>query len=241
MNEKVGIIHSIRTKLCVMVAAAVFLTGMLMVLLYSPRVKNEIGNMAQHYLYDLAVSYGTMVNDRVESDGVDKGLSGESLAECLEGVGLQEIESSYVYVVSADGMMLYHPTPEKIGEPVENEVVKGVTEDIQAGKKVKNEVVRYIFKGVTKYAAVYVNDNADFILVVTTDEEELFAPVNAINRIGFLGMLFTFIVFTVFGSVFVLIYVIKPLREIQRQTIKVSKMDFRENEERRCMEKRPQM
>jgi sensor histidine kinase regulating citrate/malate metabolism len=30
------------------------------------------------------------------------------------------MDSSYVYVVKNDGTMLYHPTKEKVGQPVEN-------------------------------------------------------------------------------------------------------------------------
>ena len=42
-------------------------------------------------------------------------------------------DSSYAYLVAKDGVMLYHPTADKIGQPVENAVVKGVVADLQAG------------------------------------------------------------------------------------------------------------
>ena len=51
-------------------------------------------------------------------------------------VALQGVDSSYAYIVSgSDGMMLCHPEGEKVGQPVENAVIKKVVEDIQMGSR----------------------------------------------------------------------------------------------------------
>lgn len=238
MSRVANIIHSIRTKLCILVALAVLITGVLVVWTYSPNVKKEILSMAQHYLADLSVSYGMMVEDEIESLGADKALTSDNLSKHLAGVGLEGIESSYVYVVSSDGTMLYHPTADKIGQPVENEVVKGVTADLQAGKKVENKVVNYEFKGVTKYASYYVNDNADYILVVTTDEEELLTPLNSINSQGRKGILIALVVCILFDMPFITIAFIRPIFKLKDLTLKVAAMDFTENEEQEKLNKR---
>lgn len=44
------------------------------------------------------------------------------------------MDSAYMYVVQNDGTMLYHPTKEKVGQPVENAVIKGVVQQLQDGK-----------------------------------------------------------------------------------------------------------
>ena len=149
----------------------------------------------------------------------------------IADVGLSGVESSYGYVVSPDGTMLYHPTPEKIGEPVENEVVKGVVADIKAGKKVKNDVVEYEFKGAMKYAAVYVDEGAKFILVVSCDEDELFSPVVSINVRGALGVIFALIISMIIAFICSSLIIVKPLKSIEDVVIKVSDMDFTQNEE----------
>lgn len=226
---KVGTLHSVRTKLSGLVALTILITGIIMVLIYSPNVKNEMSEMSQHYLHDLALSYGMLIDDEINLIGKEEALAPEELAGHLDGVGMEGLETSYLYVVSPDGTMLYHPTPEKIGEPVENEVVKGVTADIASGKWKESEVVSYEFKGAIKYAAYYVNDMADYILVVTVDEDELFAPVQDINKKGIIGLALSFM-----GSLFLMmvlatIIVVKPIMEIADLTEHAANMDFTEN------------
>lgn len=231
MKEKVGVIHSIRTKLCLLVALAIFVTGVLMILTYSPNVKKEVASVTQNYLQDLSISYGMVIENEIENIGIEKALSKEELGKRLSDVGLKGVESSYVYVVSPDGMMLYHPTAEKIGQPVENEVIKGVTSDLQAGKKVENEVVSYEFKGAIKYAAYYVNDAADFILVVTSDEDEIFEPVDNINFRGGVGLVITFVICFMIAAAFITIFVLNPIFKIETLTERVAEMDFSQSEE----------
>lgn len=231
MKEKVGVIHSIRTKLCLLVALAIFVTGVLMILTYSPNVKKEVASVTQNYLQDLSISYGMVIENEIENIGIEKALSKEELGKRLSDVGLKGVESSYVYVVSPDGMMLYHPTAEKIGQPVENEVIKGVTSDLQAGKKVENEVVSYEFKGAIKYAAYYVNNAADFILVVTSDEDEIFEPVDNINFRGGIGLVITFVICFMIAAAFITIFVLNPIFKIETLTERVAEMDFSQSEE----------
>lgn len=231
MKQKVGMIHSIRTKLCLLVALAILITGILMILTYSPNVKEEVASITQNYLYDLSVSYGMVVEDEIENIGIDEALTSKELERHLSGVGLEGVESSYVYVVSPDGTMLYHPTAEKIGQPVENEVIKGVTSDLQAGKKVENKVVSYEFKGAVKYAAYYVNDNADFILIVTTDEDEIFEPVDNINFRGRIGLLISFVICFIIAIAFITVMIINPIFKIEALTERVAGMDFSQSEE----------
>lgn len=231
MREKTRTIHSIRSKLCLFTALAILITGILMMMIYSPNVKNVVSSMSQNYLLDLSASYGMVVESEIETLGVEKALSGEELDMHLSGVGIKGVDSSYVYVVSPDGTMLYHPTADKIGKPVENEVVKGVTADLQAGKKVENKVVTYEFKGVDKYAAYYVNDSADYILVVTADEEDIFTPISKINQRGVVGLLISFVLcFTVIVT-FITILVINPVHKIKDLMEKAATMDFTECEE----------
>ena len=163
--------------------------------------------------------------------GKEQALGIDFLNESMSEVGLKGVESSYAYVVSPDGTMLYHPTPEKIGEPVENEVVKGVVADIEAGKKVKNGVVEYEFKGALKYAAVYVDEDSSFILVVSCDEDELFSSVAGINRRGALGVVFALIISMIIAYFCSSIIVVNPLRSIEQVVMKVADMDFTRNEE----------
>jgi len=229
-KKKVGLLHSIRVRLSILVSIAIIATGLLMMLTYSPNVKNELSTMSQNYLNDLALAYGTMLEDDIASTGLENALEPDNLSAHLNGVGLHGVSTSYVYLVSPDGTMLYHPTADKIGQPVENDVVKGITADLQAGKKVENQVVSYLYRGAMKYAAYYVNDTADFILVVTADEAEIFTPVDTINHQGIIGLIVAFIICNGLATLYVVFTVINPIFKIQTLTERVADMDFTESD-----------
>ena len=210
----------------------------MMVYTYSPNVKTELTNMSQNYLKDLAFAYGTILHDELLLEGEEAAFSLDYLHRHLDDVGVTGVSSSYVYLVDPDGTMLYHPQDDKVGQPVENEVVKGIVADLKAGKKVENKVVSYLYKGAMKYAAYYVNDNSDFILVVTADEDEIFSPVYRVERQGIIGLIIAFIVCTIIATVYISISVLRPILQVERLTEKIANMDFTESEIQTKLNKR---
>lgn len=237
MEKKVKKLSSIKTKICFLTAFVVILTGVTLILVYSGNVKKQISAMAKHYSEDMAISYGELLQAKIEEFGTEEALSSTNLTSLLEGIGLEGIESSYTYVVSPDGTMLYHPTAEKIGQPVENEAVKGVVSKLSKGEKVKNGVVSYVFNGVTKYAGIFVNPEESFILIVTADEEEIFKPVSNVNKAGLLGLVFAVIMFSFIGFIIASI-IVKPINLITTLTGRISNMDFTENTDSKSLNKR---
>lgn len=96
--------------------------------------------------------------------------------DILGSAHLRGISSSYTYLVSEDGVMIYHPTSEKIGKPVENTAILDVVAQLQSGSIPENNVVIYDFNNEQKYAAYAITKQKQ-IVVVTADESELMAPV----------------------------------------------------------------
>ena len=92
------------------------------------------------------------------------------------------ISSAYGYLVDSDGTMLYHPTADKIGKPVENEVVKGVVSQLQSGNVPQNAVVTYDFNGTVKYAA-YALTSDHKIVVMSADKGEIMEPITNMVRL----------------------------------------------------------
>ena len=99
------------------------------------------------------------------------GLTTAQLDTVLKNVAIKDVAGSYAYMVSPSGEMLWHPNPEKIGNPVENAAVKGIVEDLQAGKTVEDGSVLYEYKDALKLAG-YAFTNAGNILIVTADYDE---------------------------------------------------------------------
>ena len=93
------------------------------------------------------------------------------LGDILGSISIKDVEGSYAYMVSPDGTMLWHPTAEKIGNPVENAAVKGIVEDLKAGKTVEDGAVLYEYKGALKLAGYAFTTQGD-ILIVTADYDQ---------------------------------------------------------------------
>lgn len=136
----------------------------------------------RQYLYDMAISDGKILDESVSALGAEDAYSYDNLALLFDGLGIEGLDSSYVYVVSKDSTMLYHPTKEKVGQPVSNEVVLGVCVDLRGDKPVEPKFVQYVFNGVNKYAAYYVTADKQAVVVATADEEEILDE-NSLNNI----------------------------------------------------------
>ncbi len=86
-------------------------------------------------------------------------------------IKINGISSSYTYIVDPKGIMLYHPTADKIGNLVENAAVKSIVSDLEAGKKVEPGHIIYNYKGADKLAGFAFTKTGD-IVVVTADYDE---------------------------------------------------------------------
>ena len=87
--HKVGLLHSVRTKIVGLLMLTIIITGTIMIFIYSPNVKNELTGMAQNYLHDLAISYGTVLNDSISIVGKENALTAENLTNLFNGVGME--------------------------------------------------------------------------------------------------------------------------------------------------------
>ena len=95
---------------------------------------------------------------------------------------MEGVSSAYGYLVDSDGTMLYHPTADKIGKSVENEVVKGVVSQLQSGNIPQDAVVTYNFNGTVKYAA-YALTSDHKIVVMSADKGEIMEPITNMVRL----------------------------------------------------------
>lgn len=221
--------QSVKTKMVLMVVAAMVVLGLMISLIFAVNVQNHLMDLNQNYLYDLAVAYGIEVNDQIDVIGYNTATDYNNLARSLGEVRLAEVESSYAYLVSEDGTMLYHPTKDKVGQPVENEVVKSVVERLQAGENVEPEVVQYRFKGTMKYAAYYVTDRGHCILVISADESDILQSVRRVTMIGSVCAVVLVVVFSVFAYLFVN-GTITPIKRVTEIVGRLAHMDFTEIE-----------
>jgi len=222
-----NLFQSVRTKIVgVMVIAMTILSVCLSVVLIR-NLRIPLMELNKNYLYDLAVAYGEKVQEEIEMMGYNTAVYYANLNEALGGVGLNGASSSYAYLVSGDGTMLYHPTEEKVGQPVENAVVKSVVDEIKTGVLPEPKVVEYEFKGSMKYAAYYVTESGHCILVVSVDKDELMSTVHRVTLTGTVCTIFLVIIASIIGFLIVN-RIVKPIMDVTQIVGRLANMDFSE-------------
>lgn len=221
-SDKVSFFNSIAAKIMLLVGVCIAVTVTVCTFILVENSKTEITEVTMELMEELATSERDMLNQKMYA-----GVNAEFYASILEDVGVKGVDSSYAYLVSKDGNMLYHPSADKIGSPVENEVVKGLVSQIQAGTTPEDGVTRYLYKGAYKYAAFAVT-NSNQILVVSADEDDILAPMNKIRNTGIIVAVVMLLVSLIAAYILskIIVAPIKALTEILGQT---AKFDFRHN------------
>ena len=233
-----SLFQSIKGRISLLLIACIVGVVVILLFLILPNVKNSMKDLTKNYLYDITVSSGERINLAVSGNDMEAVLNTEALERLVGSIGLEGIDSSYAYVVGSDGIMLYHPTESKIGQPVENAVVSGVVKEIQAGSKdIEPQVVDYEFNGSIKYAAYYVNAGADFILVISADEDEVMQPITEIMKISAQIAALIIVICSVIGYILAGI-MISPVVKITGVINKLADMDFTENDIQERLNKR---
>ena len=172
----------IAAKIIVMVILAVIVSNVICMVFILESSKKQITDSTKHTMVDVINTTSKIVENEI-SNADTEDLDYDEYAKSLSDVKLEGMDSSYVYVVKNDGTMLYHPTKEKVGQPVENAVIKGVVQQLQDGKKPGTTVVEYDFNGTTKYSAYTILNNEN-ILVLTADESEALAGITTVTGVA---------------------------------------------------------
>ena len=178
-NKKRG---TFATKIIVMVILAVIVSNVICMVFILESSKKQITDSVKHTMVDVVNTTSKIMENEISNSGVDD-LDYDGYANNLSDVKLEGMDSAYMYVVQNDGTMLYHPTKEKVGQPVENAVIKGVVQQLQDGKKPSTAVVEYDFNGTTKYSAYTILNNEN-ILVLTADESEALAGITTVTGVA---------------------------------------------------------
>lgn len=235
-QKKVGFVHSIRSRIILLVAVTIVINAVLVWVMIQPKISKSFSATQESYMEDMAISYGKMLGNYVDEGGLEI-ISTPEIQSMLSDIQINGKESSYAYVVNLDGIMLYHPTAEKIGVSVENSVVKGVLADIAEGKPQKTAVYEYDFRGAIKYAGVYPDVERGFLLIISSDKAEINKEINAIIITMFLSTLIALVIGIVF-AVIISSVITKPIKEMSGITNRFSTLDLRKDENQDRMDNR---
>lgn len=221
-ENKVSFIHSITAKIMLLVLVCLAITITVCTLIFIRNAKSEITEVTMELIKSVTRSERDLLNRRTPNEA-----SAEFYANALSNISVEGISGSYAYLVAEDGTMVYHPTADKIGSPVENEVVKGLVAQLQAGSTPEDGVARYLYKGSYKYAG-YAVTNKNCILVISADEDVALAPMNRIRNIGIIVAVVMLLV-SLAGAYAMSVLIVRPIRQLTEILDRTSKFDFRHN------------
>lgn len=224
-DGKAVFFHSLKFKVMILAESFLIIAVVGCIVIALPTSSKLIREQARNSMLSLTRSSAKMLNYEISS--ADGEMSVEMLAGILADAKLEGVDSSYSYLVAPDSTMLYHPTPEKIGQPVENDAVKQILAELDKGIVPESDVIVYPFKGVMKYAAFMVLDN-QCILVMTADEDDILSGVSAIRN-WLVGGGISLVVIGIVLSLTVVGYMLKALGLITDIINDVSKFNFTKN------------
>lgn len=223
--ERIGFLHSLKAKILLLVAAAVVLTVVLNLWTVIPKSSSNISELTSNYMLDVAMVAGEGIDNQIRMSSYDSVMSGGNLSRIVGNVEIKGVKDSYTYIVDGDGTMLYHPTADKIGKPVENSVVKGVISKLKSENRPQPEVVQYNFNGETKYAGIYVGKSKDFILVVNANKKQALSGTTSIATSTVKGSIFA-MVLCLIAAIFVTRKIVAPIISATDTVEKLGNLDF---------------
>ena len=226
-QQKISFWHSMKTQFIAVVILVAAVIVILYTLMIMPGVKSNIRSIYSDYLLDLSISYGREMESAMQVN-IDLLDNPEAAQDILQQLDIAGAKTAYAYLVGFDGTMLYHPTAEKIGQPVENDAVKKMLKEIQGGSIPKPETVQYVFQGEKKFAACYTSKK-QFILVVTADDADLLAPALMLEQRGILisGVLL------LLGALAAFVFatrITRPLSKITDSVNRIAQLDLRNDQ-----------
>ena len=222
-----GSLKSLRGKTVIIVTVSVLLIAVVMGGIFIPKQISVTTKVIEDYMVDVAVLAGESVEAAKELHG-DSVLEPKSLSSLVGGLNVREFPSSYCYVVGGDGTILYHPSKERIGIPVENDAIQDVVAQTSHGNKPDPAYLKTEYQGTPKVVTYYVSKDSDFIVVLTADLKDVKGITTNNLLISILACVGTMIVILAIAIILVS-RMMSPITIINFSIQKLAKLDFRKN------------
>ncbi len=234
-KKKVGMFKGIRTRILIALFMTMLLSMGLMAWAAIGKTTDALTERVKGDMLKMVGAYEVNLRMATNLNGGSVPSAAE-LTELFGSVKMEGMPSSYIYVVSGDGTMLMHPTAEKIGQPVENEVVTEAVNRIKSGTIPEDTVVEYDYKGVTKLAGYAVLESGEAMVVLTADKHEALEAISEFIRQCIFIMLFIIIVVGTCGAL-VARSIAKPIKMLTEVVDQNASFDFTENRVCRLLSK----
>ncbi len=187
-------------------------------------------------MLNLATSYGKIIDEELGDNEGNK-LSTNEYRNILSKISINGYPTGYAYLCDSSGTTLYHPSEERIGNPVENTAVQGIVADIGSGFIRAPEVIEYIFKGENKYAAFHISEVDHSILIVTLDKKDINATIKEQRHSFLFSAAFISLIYIVI-SLIVALFITRPYKKLVNASEKLRGLDLNDDIEMQKLVKR---
>ncbi|WML34566.1 methyl-accepting chemotaxis protein [Clostridium sp. OS1-26] len=149
----------------------------------------------------------------------------ESFSKYFKNVKIAETNSSYAYLADEKGNMIFHPTKEKIGKPVENDKIKEVVKKVQSGEEVNGSMIEYLFSGEEKISYYEIIPGVNWTFVLSADKSDI---ISGARKVTF--MIIVIMIGIALAAVFITSIVSKkitdPIEKVTEIVDKTCKLDL---------------
>ncbi len=230
MDKRFRITNVKSLVVIMLVVVAIFITASSMITAYV-EFGGDINQILESYMRDMASSCGEILQSLADENNGDVPV--EEMRQRFGDISIEKLPSSYAYVVDLNTKeMLYHPTSEKIGQPVANSVIQGLCDSVAAGKSFeRNDYVEYVFNGSTKMAAYSVVADDNLVLVISADKSDITSSISSVMRKTY----FITLIVTVIAMIAVIVInnkIMKDLDEVTGVVAQLGRFELADDEEK---------
>jgi len=219
-------LSSIKTRVVSVLLFSLIATVLLSIWIIIPNVKKNITSTTQSYMLDLTASYGKVLDQNTNISIMY--LHADRLETLLDNVGLQNVDSSYFYVLGPEGNILFHPDKNSIGQTADIPAVSSLLEQVREGDFPEPDILSYDYKGQGIYASYYIVNSGKAILFLTANENDVLKPVTDVSRLAFLYSSILALLLSISGYLLIA-WMTRPIVTISEIIKKFANMDLTED------------
>lgn len=213
-------IYSFQTKVTLLVILCVVVAVCITVGVLLNNTKEMVVNSSIGQMLNIATSYGNVV-DKAEGGTA---LENEQYAELLSDLKIDDIESSYCFLLNKSGIITYHSDTSKIGKPNSIPFITELIGSMNKGVIPENLSASYEEDGKTIYCSYYLTA-CKSVLVVCADSDELMSPLTDFIKQA-VYILIAILVLAIIVSNIVVKRISKPIKQVTNIINDVSDLNF---------------
>lgn len=144
----------------------------------------------------------------------------------IESVKLQDVDSSFPYLLSPQGCFLYHPEVDVIGKITGNKLIRQALEQ----GNIAAAVLHFSYAGSKKIAGLATSPSNRWMLVIQADQSDVLSPIAAVSLRATLLLIIVLVLLSV--MVYMLtISISRPIHTLTTGIGRIASLDFSENKE----------